>query len=119
MTQKILIVDDEPSIQEALSGILVDEGFVPVNAETAEQAINILSEEEVDLVLLDIWMPGMDGIEALKQIKKIHPELPVIMISGHGTIETAVQATKIGAYDFFEKPLSYDKIILAINNGLH
>ncbi len=119
MTQKILIVDDEPSIREALSGILIDEGFVPVNAETAEQAINILSVEEIDLVLLDIWMPGMDGVEALKQIKKIHPELPVIMISGHGTIETAVQATKIGAYDFFEKPLSYDRIILAINNGLH
>ncbi len=119
MTQKILIVDDEPSIREALSGILIDEGFVPVNAETAAQAITILSAEEIDLVLLDIWMPEMDGIEALGHIKKIHPELPVIMISGHGTIETAVQATKIGAYDFFEKPLSYDKIILAINNGLH
>jgi two-component system nitrogen regulation response regulator NtrX len=119
MTQKILIVDDEPSIQEALSGILIDEGFVPINAETAEQSMEILNTDDVDLVLLDIWMPGMDGIEALKQIKKIHPELPVIMISGHGTVETAVQATKIGAYDFFEKPLSYDKIILAINNGLH
>jgi two-component system nitrogen regulation response regulator NtrX len=119
MTQKILIVDDEPSIRETLSGILIDEGFVPVNAETAVQAISILNAEEIDLVLLDIWMPEMDGIEALRQIKKIHPELPVIMISGHGTIETAVQATKIGAYDFFEKPLSYDKIILAINNGLH
>jgi two-component system nitrogen regulation response regulator NtrX len=119
MPQKILIVDDEPTIREALSGILTDEGFVPACAETAAQAMDILSAEEIDLVLLDIWMPEMDGIEALGRIKKIHPELPVIMISGHGTIETAVQATKIGAYDFFEKPLSYDKIILAINNGLH
>lgn len=118
MPEKILVVDDEKSILESLAGILSDEGFIPVCVESAEEGLKLLSSEAVDLVLLDIWMPGMDGIEALKQIKTEYPELPVVMISGHGTIETAVQATKIGAFDFIEKPLSYDKIVLAINNGL-
>lgn len=104
---------------ESLSGILTDEGFTPLCLQSAEQALSVLEEEVVDLVLLDIWMPGMDGLEALRRIKELHSNMPVIMISGHGTIETAVQATKMGAFDFFEKPLSYDKIILAINNGLH
>jgi len=118
MSKKILIVDDETSILEALSGILTDEGFVPLCADSAEKGLSLLDEEAVDLVLLDIWMPGMDGLTALKQIRQTHARLPVIMISGHGTIETAVQATKTGAFDFIEKPLSYDKIILAIKNGL-
>ncbi len=118
MSDTILIIDDEASIREALSGILADEGFNPVTAASAEEGLEKLSSESVQLVLLDIWMPGMDGIEALKIIKKSF-SVPVIMISGHGTIETAVQATRNGAFDFIEKPLSYDKIILAINNGLH
>ena len=119
MSKQILIVDDEASIREALAGVLSDEGFTPLTSESAEQAFAVLEEENVDLVLLDLWMPGMDGMEALKHIKRKQPFLPVIMISGHGTIETAVQATKLGAYNFIEKPLSYDKIVLAINNGLH
>jgi two-component system, NtrC family, nitrogen regulation response regulator NtrX len=118
MTKKILIIDDEVSILDSLAGILSDEGFKPLCVASAEEGLKRLKSETVDLVLLDIWMPGMDGIEALKQIKAEYPDLPVIMISGHGTIETAVQATKIGAFDFVEKPLSYDKILLAINNGL-
>jgi two-component system nitrogen regulation response regulator NtrX len=118
MTKKILIIDDEVSILDSLAGILSDEGFTPLCVASAEEGLNRLKSETVDLVLLDIWMPGMDGIEALKQIKAEFPDLQVIMISGHGTIETAVQATKIGAFDFIEKPLSYDKILLAINNGL-
>jgi two-component system nitrogen regulation response regulator NtrX len=118
MSKKILVIDDETSILESLAGILSDEGFIPVCVDSAEEGLNRLQSEMLDLVLLDIWMPGMDGIEALKQIKAEYPELQVIMISGHGTIETAVQATKIGAFDFIEKPLSYDKIVLAINNGL-
>jgi two-component system nitrogen regulation response regulator NtrX len=118
MSKKILVIDDETSILESLAGILSDEGFVPVCVDSAEEGLKRLESEVVDLVLLDIWMPGMDGIEALKQIKEEYPELQVIMISGHGTIETAVQATKIGAFDFIEKPLSYDKIVLAIKNGL-
>lgn len=119
MSKKILIVDDESSIRESISGILSDEGFDPVCAENAEQGLALVEDERVDLVLLDIWMPGMDGLEALKQIKETKANLPVIMISGHGNIETAVQATKMGAYDFIEKPPSYDKIVLAISNALH
>ncbi|MGW8194672.1 MAG: sigma-54-dependent transcriptional regulator [Desulforhopalus sp.] len=118
MQKKILIIDDEKSILETLAGILADEGFDPVCVDSAEEGLKRLKSETIDLVLLDIWLPGMDGIEALKQIRNEYPELQVIMISGHGTIETAVQATKIGAFDFIEKPLSYDKIVLAIKNGL-
>jgi len=119
MAKKILVVDDEKSILESLEGILSDEGFNPVCAESAEEGLKILEEESVDLVLLDIWMPGMDGLEALQEIKKRDQMLPVIMISGHGNIETAVRATKMGAFDFIEKPPSYDKIVVAVNNGLH
>lgn len=118
MPKRILIIDDEVSIQESLSGILQDEGFLPLCASSAEAGIELLEEEQADLVLLDIWMgKNMDGMTALEIIRERF-SLPVIMISGHGTIETAVQATRKGAYDFIEKPLSYDKIILAINNGL-
>ncbi len=119
MAKKILIVDDESSIRDTLAGILSDEGFEAVGVESAERAIAALDRDLVDLVLLDIWMPGMDGMEALPRIKELYPHLPVIMISGHGNIETAVQATKMGAYDFIEKPLSYDKIILSITNAIH
>lgn len=118
MHDTILIIDDEAPIREALSGILADEGFQAFTAADAEEGLDILEREDVQLVLLDIWMPGMDGLEALTIIRKRF-ELPVIMISGHGTIETAVQATREGAFDFIEKPLSYDKIILAIKNGIH
>ena len=118
MAKTILIIDDEASIRESLSGILGDEGFQARSAEDGQQGLALLEDEQVDLVLLDIWMPGLDGLEVLKRIKESQVELPVIMISGHGTIETAVQATKMGAYDFIEKPPSYDKIILSINNAL-
>ncbi|MFZ5761409.1 MAG: sigma-54-dependent transcriptional regulator [Thermodesulfobacteriota bacterium] len=116
--QRILIIDDEASIRESLSGILSDEGFVPLAAANAEEGLARLEEERIDLVFLDIWMPGMDGMEALKRIKELQPDLPVIMISGHGTIETAIQATRLGAFDFLEKPPSYDKILLGIQNAL-
>ena len=119
MSSSILIIDDEESIRDSLAGILSDEGFLPLTAANAEQGFEILEQQNVNLILLDIWMPGMDGLEALEKIKQSDTTLPVIMISGHGTIETAVQATRIGAFDFIEKPLSYDKIILAINKGLH
>jgi two-component system, NtrC family, nitrogen regulation response regulator NtrX len=119
MTKKILIIDDEVPILESLSGILSDEGFDTVCAESAEDGLKVIEVQQIDLVLLDIWMPGMDGMEALKNIKTSNQHLPVIMISGHGNIETAVQATRFGAYDFIEKPPSYDKIVLAINNALH
>ena len=119
MTKRILIIDDEISIQESLSGILEDEGFSTVCASSAEAGIELIDEEKIDLVLLDIWLgDNMDGMTALEKIKKNFSNIPVIMISGHGTIETAVQATRKGAFDFIEKPLSYDKIVLAITNGL-
>lgn len=118
MANTLLIIDDEESIRDSLSGILSDEGFVTFTASSAETGFDLLDTKDVDLVLLDIWMPGMDGMEALKVIRQQH-DTPVIMISGHGTIETAVQATRMGAFDFIEKPLSYDKTLLAINKGLH
>jgi two-component system nitrogen regulation response regulator NtrX len=118
MHKRILIIDDEPSIRETLSGILEDEGFAAFAAESAEKGIGMIEEENIDLVLLDIWLgDNMDGMTALDRIMERF-SLPVIMISGHGTIETAVQATRKGAFDFIEKPLSYDKIILAVTNGL-
>lgn len=119
MNKRILIIDDEVSIQETLSGILEDEGFSPICASSAEDGIEMMDEEKIDLVLLDIWLgDNMDGMTALERIKSSFENIPVIMISGHGTIETAVQATRKGAFDFIEKPLSYDKIVLAITNGL-
>ncbi|NNK94174.1 MAG: sigma-54-dependent Fis family transcriptional regulator, partial [Desulfobacterales bacterium] len=118
MKKRILIIDDETSIQEALSGVLEDEGFSSLTTSSAEKGLEFLEEENIDLVLLDIWLgEGMDGMTALEKIKE-QSDIPVIMISGHGTIETAVQATHNGAYDFIEKPLSYDKIILSVSNGL-
>ncbi|MGD9948239.1 MAG: sigma-54-dependent transcriptional regulator [Desulfobulbus sp.] len=117
MPETILIIDDEKAICESLAGILTDEGFSPLVAHSAEDGLQILDEKNIHLVLLDIWLPGMDGLEALTLIKQRFT-LPVIMISGHGTIETAVQATRRGAFDFIEKPLSYDKTILAIRKGL-
>ena len=118
MSATILIVDDEKSILQSLRGILGDEGFETVCAESGEEALEKIGEMMPDLVLLDIWMPRMDGIETLAKIKASYPGLQVVMMSGHGTIETAVKATKEGAYDFIEKPLSMDKLLLSINNAL-
>ena len=119
MFPSILIVDDEPSILQTLSGLLADEGFEVTTAANGYEALKIIDAESPDLVLLDIWMPGIDGIETLKEIKKENPTIQVIIITGHGTIETAVNATKLGAYDLIEKPLSIDKVIVAINNALN
>ena len=116
--QSILIVDDEKSIRESLTGILQDEGFSPVSVESGEAAIDKVSEDKPDLILLDIWMPGMDGMETLTKIRDIYPDQLVVMMSGHGTIETAVKATKLGAYDFIEKPLSLEKVLLCIQNAV-
>jgi len=119
MFPSLLIVDDEPSILQSLGGLLSDEGFAVTTAVNGYEALKIIEAESPDLVLLDIWMPGIDGIETLKEIKKDNPNIQVIIITGHGTIETAVKATKLGAYDLIEKPLSIDKVIVAINNALN
>ena len=118
MNKTILIVDDEESICQTLAGILVDEGYETIAAASGEEALRVVEEEMPSLVLLDIWLPGMDGIEVLNAIKAGHPQIQVIMMSGHGTIETAVKATKLGAFDFIEKPLSLEKVILAVNHAL-
>jgi len=119
MYPAVLIVDDEATIIESLEGILSDDGFEVLHAFNGYEALKKIEAESPDIVLLDIWMPGMDGIETLKEIKKISPNLPVVMITGHGTIESAVDATKSGAYDFLEKPLSIDKVMVTINNALN
>ena len=119
MFPTILIVDDEATILHSLGGILSDEGYETLTASNGYEALKIIEEEAPDLVLLDIWMPGMDGIETLREIKRTNPFLQVIIISGHGTIETAVQATKLGGYDFIEKPLSIEKVVVTINNALN
>jgi two-component system nitrogen regulation response regulator NtrX len=114
----VLIVDDEEGIRESLSDILEDEGYGILTSGSGEEAIKTLREQNPDLIFLDIWLPGIDGIRTLKEIKEINPDLPVIMISGHGNIELAVKATKMGAYDFLEKPLSLDRVLLATKRAL-
>ncbi len=116
--KQILIIDDEKNIRESLRGILQDEGFSTRTAANGKDGITASNEEKPDLILLDIWMPGMDGIETLKELRAQHQDMQIIMMSGHATIETAVTATKLGAYDFIEKPLSLEKLLVCVNNAL-
>ncbi len=116
--EHILIVDDEHAIQTSLRGVLEDEGYRITTVGTGADALRVLADEMPDLVFLDIWMPGLDGLETLGEVKRLRPEPPVIMISGHATIETAVKATRLGAYDFIEKPLSLEKVLLAVTHAL-
>ena len=118
MAHDILIVDDEADIRASLEGLLEDEGYTVRTAADGPTALEMSSEKQPDLVLLDIWMDGMDGLEVLSRLKRRAPDLPVIMISGHGTIETAVQATQRGAYDFIEKPPSVERLLLTIERAL-
>ena len=122
MTKKtkatILIVDDEESIVETLTGIFEDEGYEVVSASSGEKALEYFDDLSPEVVLLDVWMPGMDGIETLKMIRGKNSEVSIIMISGHSTIDTAVQAIKFGAYDFLEKPLSLEKVLLLTRRAL-
>jgi two-component system, NtrC family, nitrogen regulation response regulator NtrX len=114
----ILIVDDEASIRRSLKGVLEDEGYTALQAESGEACLETLRKGAADVVLLDIWLPGIDGLETLQKIREMENAPEVIMISGHGTIETAVRATKLGAYDFLEKPLSIDKTLILIKNAI-
>ena len=114
---KILIIDDELPIREVLSASLRDEGHVVQTAHDADSGLKLMREFQPEIIFLDIWMPGsLDGIEVLTTARKQFPNLEFVMISGHGTIETAVKATKLGAWDFIEKPLSMDKISIVISN---
>lgn len=119
MKPRVLVVDDEPDIRELLRDILDDEGYDVAVAEHAEAARESRRQRRSDLILLDIWMPDTDGISLLKEWKESAEEdAPVIMMSGHGTVETAVEATRLGAYDFIEKPLSMAKLLLTVRNAL-
>jgi two-component system, NtrC family, nitrogen regulation response regulator NtrX len=115
---RILVVDDEKNIRESLQMILEYEGYEAAFAEDGKKALQRIDDEAVDLVLLDIKMPGMDGLEVLDAMRQADADVPIIMISGHGTIETAVESTRKGAYDFLEKPLDRDKVLVTIRNAL-
>jgi two-component system nitrogen regulation response regulator NtrX len=117
---RVLIVDDEESIRRSLAGLLSDEGFEVGLAADGEAALGLLREEgaEIDVVLLDIAMPGRDGLAVLEQLRSAGSDVPVVMMSGHGTIETAVRATRLGAFDFIEKPLSAEKLLLTLQHAV-
>ena len=118
MEETILIVDDETQIRATLRGVLSDEGYHVLDADDAIKALNLITVQRPDLVILDIWMPHMDGIELLEKLKNREPELPIIIVSGHGTIETAVRATKLGASDFIEKPFSLDTLLRSVRRAM-
>src|SRR6201995_3288596 len=120
MASDILIVDDEADIRELVSGILEDEGYTTRVARDSDDALNAIHARRPSLVFLDIWLQGsrLDGLQVLGNIKTEHPDLPVVMISGHGNIETAVAAIKQGAYDFIEKPFKADRLVLVADRAL-
>jgi two-component system, NtrC family, nitrogen regulation response regulator NtrX len=119
MTKKtVLIVDDEEGIRESLKGIFEDEGYEAITAGSAEEGLSTLREQRPDIIFLDVWLPEMDGMEALSRIGDIDRDLPVVIISGHGNIELAVKATHLGAYDFLEKPLSLEKVLLVAQRAI-
>jgi len=118
MSNRLLVVDDEASILRSLEGVLNDEGYETALASSGEECLKSVDAEDPDLILLDVWLPGIDGMETLEKLKAAYPGLPVVMMSGHGNIETAVKATKLGAFDFVEKPLNLDKVLLVIDNAL-
>ncbi len=119
MAETICLIDDEPAILNTLSSILEDEGYQVLVAKSGLEALKIVRSEAPDLVILDIWMPEMDGLETLKRLRAQFPSILVVMMSGHGSIETAVKATKLGAYDYLEKPLDLEKVTILVRNALH
>jgi two-component system nitrogen regulation response regulator NtrX len=118
MPDSILIVDDERGIRETLRAVLEDEGFQAEAVATGEECLKAIERRAYGCVLLDVWLPGIDGLETLKQLRAAGMEAAVVMISGHGNVETAVRATKLGAFDFIEKPLSIEKTVLTVRNAL-
>jgi len=118
MTARIMIVDDEQPIRDSLQGLFEDEEYLVVCAASGEEAMARLRKQPVDCILLDIWMPGIDGLETLSRIHQVDANLPVIMMSGHATIDTAVRATRQGAFDFVEKPVSFDRLMILARNAV-
>jgi len=119
MKPTILVVDDEPGVRSSLSGVLRDEGYSVDAVPSGEACLERLTRGAVDLILLDVWLPGMDGLATLARLRERQVDAQVVLISGHGNIESAVRAIKLGAFDFVEKPLSLDKTVLVIRNALH
>jgi two-component system nitrogen regulation response regulator NtrX len=115
---KILIVDDESNIIKTLSAILQDEDHIVYPSETGQEALDFLRRNDIDLIFLDVWLPDIDGIEVLERIKQVFPDIAVIIISGHGSIDIAVRATKMGAFDFIEKPPSIERVLTSVHNAL-
>ncbi len=115
---KILVVDDESGIRDSLQGVFEDEGYQVSTAESGEICLETVRRQPFDVILLDVWLPGMDGLQTLGKIRELEDAPEVIMISGHGTIETAVRATKLGAFDFLEKPLSIEKTLILVKNAI-
>jgi two-component system, NtrC family, nitrogen regulation response regulator NtrX len=118
MKSTVLIVDDEAGVRSALSGVLRDEGYVVEAVDSGEACLDRLSRAVYDVIVLDIWLPGMDGLATLSKLRERRVDSPVVMISGHGNIESAVRAIKLGAFDFVEKPLSLEKTVLVIGNAV-
>jgi two-component system nitrogen regulation response regulator NtrX len=118
MSESILIVDDERGIRETLSAVLRDEGFTADAVATGEECLKAITRRAYGCVLLDVWLPGINGLETLNQMRESNCDAAVVIISGHGNIETAVRATKLGAFDFIEKPLSIEKTVLTVRNAL-
>src|SRR5512146_13503 len=114
---KILIIDDEQSIRTTVASILEDEGYTTTLCESGEEGLAAFAREEFDLVLLDLWLPGIDGMAVLERLKNAGGP-PVIVISGHGNVDAAVRATRLGAYDFMEKPLSLERVLLTVRHAL-
>ena len=114
----ILIVDDEAGVRASLGGVLRDEGYLVDAVDSGEACLEQVARQAYDVMLLDIWLPGIDGLATLERLRERGIEAPVIMISGHGNVESAVRATKLGAFDFIEKPLSLEKTVLAVRNAL-
>src|SRR4029453_17206104 len=118
MKSRILVVDDEAEIRRSVRMILEYEGYEVIEASSGPEGLTLAEREGPDLVFLDIKMPGMDGLEVLQRIKAANETLPVVMISGHATVSTAVEATKLGAFDFIEKPLASERVLVTIRNAL-
>src|SRR5689334_18136536 len=118
MKSTVLVVDDEAGVRSALSGVLRDEGYVVDVVDSGEACLDRVSRSPYDVIVLDIWLPGMDGLTTLSRLRERRVDAPVVMISGHGNIESAVRAIKMGAYDFVEKPLSLEKTVLVVSNAL-
>ena len=114
----VLIIDDEESVRNSLAGVMRDEGYEVILASSGRESIELVQDTQPSIALLDIAMPDMDGIETLRRLREVRPDMPVVMITGHGTIETAVRTTKMGAYDFIVKPPELQHLTLVVKHGI-